>query len=228
MRHRTVRRATVAALAALGLATASACTADTADDPAETIATPTNTEGTDGTDTADTRSDEDDGDAAAPGLPASLHTADGAELGTVEFHERDGGVEVRAVLSGMDPGFYGFHIHAVGECEPDSASPDDPEDTGDFMSAGSHLNPTDAQHPDHAGDMPPLLVTESGDAELTFLTDRFTLADLEDEDGSAVIIHSDPDNFAHVPERYAAEGPDEDTTSTGDAGDRLACGVVGA
>lgn len=155
MRHRTVRRATVAALAALGLATASACTADTADDPAETIATPTNTEGTDGTDTADTRSDEDDGDAAAPGLPASLHTADGAELGTVEFHERDGGVEVRAVLSGMDPGFYGFHIHAVGECEPDSASPDDPEDTGDFMSAGSHLNPTDAQHPDHAGDMPP-------------------------------------------------------------------------
>ena len=71
-------------------------------------------------------------------------------------------------------------------------------------------------------------MTDSGDAELTFLTDRFTLADLTGRDGAAVIIHSDPDNYANVPERYATDGVDEDTTSTGDAGDRLACGVIGA
>ena len=49
---------------------------------------------------------------------------------------------------------------------------------------------------------------------------------LLDVDGSAIIVHSDADNFAHIPERYAEDGPDEDTLKTGDAGDRTACGVV--
>ena len=209
MRHRT----TIATLSALGLLGVSACATEN-----ET----TDAEGSDGTAAVTTQ------DPETEGLPASMNTADGAEIGTVEFLERDGGVEASAQFSGLEPGFYGFHIHGSGTCETDSAAPDDPEDTGDFLSAGGHLNPTGADHPDHAGDLPQLLVTDSGDAELTFLTDRFTLADLTDGDGAAVIIHSDPDNYANVPGRYATDGVDEDTTSTGDAGDRLACGVIGA
>lgn len=188
MRHRT----TIATLSALGLLGVSACATEN-----ET----TDAEGSDGTAAVTTQ------DPETEGLPASMNTADGAEIGTVEFLERDGGVEVSAQFSGLEPGFYGFHIHEIGTCETDSAAPDDPEDTGD---------------------LPQLLVTDSGDAELTFLTDRFTLADLTDGDGAAVIIHSDPDNYANVPGRYATDGVDEDTTSTGDAGDRLACGVIGA
>ncbi|MFB9071453.1 superoxide dismutase family protein [Citricoccus parietis] len=126
----------------------------------------------------------------------------------------------------MDPGFYGLHVHGIGECEPDSAAPDDPEDTGAFKSAGGHLGSQEADHPDHAGDLPTLLVQESGDAHLTFRTDRISLDDFEDEDGAAMMVHSAPDNFANIPERYAPDGPDEDTTGAGDAGDRLACGVI--
>jgi Cu/Zn superoxide dismutase len=55
-------------------------------------------------------------------------------------------------------------------------------------------------------------------------TDRFTIADLRDVDGSAVMVHSGPDNFANIPARYG--GPDQETLNTGDSGSRIACGVV--
>lgn len=56
------------------------------------------------------------------------------------------------------------------------------------------------------------------------VTDRFTLADLMDDDGAAFIIHENTDNFANIPERYG--GPDEETQQAGDSGPRIACGVV--
>jgi superoxide dismutase, Cu-Zn family len=79
-------------------------------------------------------------------------------------------------------------------------------------------------HGAHAGDLPSLLVTEDGEATLATATDRFSIADLRDADGSAVMVHSGADNFANIPARYG--GPDQETLSTGDAGSRLACGVV--
>ncbi|HRO31424.1 MULTISPECIES: superoxide dismutase family protein [Micrococcaceae] len=174
------------------------------------------------------------GDTASPGtggtpaFTAALKDAEGGDVGTVEFTEAEGAMELHVQATGMDPGFYGLHVHAIGQCEPDSAAPDNPDKTGAFLSAGGHLGGTETQHPEHAGDLPTLLVQESGDGHLTFHTDRFTAEDLDDEDGSALMIHSTPDNYANIPERYAPEGPDEDTTKTGDAGDRLACGVVEA
>ncbi|AJK68448.1 superoxide dismutase family protein [Corynebacterium marinum] len=161
-------------------------------------------------------------------LSVVLNDAEGTEFGTVEISEVNDALQISADLSGLEPGFYGFHIHQTGLCEPDSAAPGAPDDTGDFLSAGGHLGSDEADHPDHAGDLPQLLVKESGDAVLTFETDRLTLSDLEDEDGSAIMIHSGPDNYANIPERYASEGADEDSLNTGDAGSRLACGVVDA
>lgn len=169
-------------------------------------------------------------DRQDPYATADLMDADDTAVGHVEFYDRDGQTEVIAVAEDFDPGFYGFHLHAIGECEPDSADPDDPENTGDFMSAGGHLPADDAEdHPDHAGDMPVLLVNEDGTATMAFRTDRVDESLLmDDDDGTAVMVHSDPDNYAQVPERYLDdENPDQDTLDTGDAGDRLACGVIG-
>ncbi len=166
-------------------------------------------------------------DVAEPAATATLTTAEGEEVGTVVFSEADGGTEVRVDAEGLEPGFYGFHIHGTGLCEPNSAAPDDPETTGAFLSAGGHLGGEEADHANHAGDLPSLYVTESGQGSLMVLTDGFTPSELlAADDGNAVMIHENPDNFANIPERYAADGPDQATLNTGDAGARLACGVV--
>ncbi|AUS77384.1 superoxide dismutase [Actinoalloteichus sp. AHMU CJ021] len=166
---------------------------------------------------------EGDGVAAS----AVLVDASGNDVGTVRLREVTGGVEVVATVSDLEPGFHGFHVHQTGRCEPDSQSPSDPEKVGDFLTAGGHLGSGDDQHhPGHGGDLTSLFATEDGVAELTTVTDRFTIADLVDEDGAAFIVHAGPDNFGNIPERYAPDGPDSDTLSTGDAGDRVACGVV--
>lgn len=160
---------------------------------------------------------------------ASVKDVGGKVLGAVTFTEAENDLmEVDATFSGMDPGYYGFHIHGNGKCEPDSSAPDKPEETGAFLSAGGHLGNDDSEHPDHAGDLPSLLVNESGDAHLVFRTDRLTAENLRDDDGSAVMVHEGRDNFANVAERYATNGPDEATLNTGDAGARLGCGVVEA
>jgi Cu-Zn family superoxide dismutase len=76
--------------------------------------------------------------------------------------------------------------------------------------------------------MPSLLVKRNGTARLRLTTDRFTLDDLRDRDGSAVMVHAGPDNYANVPPRYAPNGPDQETLDTGDSGDRVACGRIAA
>jgi superoxide dismutase, Cu-Zn family len=146
---------------------------------------------------------------------AELRDAGGRHVGRAWFkeHRGDGAVTVFAHVRGLPPGFHGFHVHTTGVCEPP-----------DFMSAGGHLNPTGASHGSHAGDLPTLLINEDGSGMLAATTDRFSLADLRDDDGSAVIVHELADNYANIPERYG--GPDAATLSTGDAGGRIACGVV--
>ena len=218
---RTLPRAVIATLAATGLLTLSACASEENTQGNEittetTTATTTETTSAAGTDTE-----------TEPNLTATVTTAEGTEIGTAEFREQEGAVSITVGFSEMEPGFYGLHIHQIGVCETDSAAPNDPENTGDFLSAGSHLGAGESDHPDHPGDLPQLLVKDTGEAVMTVETDRFTLADLEDADGSALMIHSNPDNFANIPERYSPEGADQDTLGTGDAGSRLACGVIG-
>jgi superoxide dismutase, Cu-Zn family len=162
--------------------------------------------------------DDDDGDRGRRAV-AALHDAEGQRVGLVVFKERRGTVEVSAEVWEATPGFHGFHVHGVGLCEPP------------FTTAGGHYNPDNVSHPDHAGDMPTLLVNEDGTGELEFETDRFSLGELFDADGSSVILHAGRDNYANIPDRYTSSetgtpGPDATTLMNGDAGERAACGVV--
>ena len=163
--------------------------------------------------------------SAAKAPAATAHVADdqGGDVGTVTFTPEGGAVEVSADVHGLKPGFYGFHIHQTGKCEAhDHANMGEQKP---FTSAGGHFNPDNTSHPDHAGDMPSLLVTKNGDGHLSFTTDRFTVDQLTEGEGTAVMIHAGADNFANIPEHYAPH-PDEETLKTGDAGARAGCGVV--
>jgi superoxide dismutase, Cu-Zn family len=144
-----------------------------------------------------------------------LRNAAGQEIGKVKFDQERGGVSVEVKVRGLTPGFHGFHVHAVGNC----VGPD-------FASAGGHFNMPGHNHPMHSGDMVSLLANADGSGEVSFTTNSFMVADLFDADGSAVIVHGGPDNFANIPARYAPNGPDETTLATGDSGARTACGIV--
>ncbi len=144
---------------------------------------------------------------------ATLHDGSGNAVGTVEFKQERDAVEVEAKFDVLPAGFHGFHVHTIGDCTAPG-----------FTSAGGHLNPAGVDHGGHAGDMPVLLVKADGSAEASFQTDRFTVDELFDADGSAVIVHANADNYANIPAVYGP--PNAATLSTGDAGARFACGVV--
>jgi superoxide dismutase, Cu-Zn family len=181
---------------------------------------------------ADEAPDQNSGEAAEQAeaddeeLTAILVDPQGTEVGTVTFEEAEEGTEVSVDVTGLPPGFHGFHVHAVGVCEPDSASPSDPSMTGDFLSAGGHVGAGESDHGEHPGDLPSLYVAESGTGSMTAVTDALALTDLMDDDGSAVMVHEARDNYANIPERYGPGGPDQMTLNTGDAGARVACGPV--
>jgi Cu-Zn family superoxide dismutase len=151
----------------------------------------------------------------------------GTVLGTVVLQQVGGTLVVGGRLTGLSPGFHGFHVHAVGVCDPRAT---DPAGTVvPFLTAGGHLNPAGTTHGHHAGDLPVLLVTAGGTASSVTETDAVTLAQIFDADGSALIIHALPDNLANIPTRYSAAGvpgPDAATLATGDSGGRVACGVI--
>jgi len=153
-------------------------------------------------------------EASAVRAQVSLRDAEHTRVGSAKLTQRGGEVLVSVTTRGLTPGFHGFHIHAVGVCE------------APFTSAGGHFNLPGNPHPAHSGDMPVLLINTDGTGEARFETDRFGISDLFDADGSAIIIHAGPDNYANIPARYAASGPDEMTLATGDSGARAACGVI--
>lgn len=118
--------------------------------------------------------------------------------GVVRFLQRDDGVLVTAEISGLPQrGFFGFHIHEGASC------------TGaGFSDTRSHYNPGTTEHPNHAGDLPPLL-SAGGNAYLSVVSDRFRLAEVL---GKTVVIHSKADDFTSQP--------------AGNAGEKVACGVI--
>ncbi|AKE42033.1 Superoxide dismutase [Corynebacterium kutscheri] len=149
---------------------------------------------------------------------AELKNQSGEGVGTVEFTETDAGTKITVAAKGLTPGFHGFHIHSKAVCE------------GDFKSAGGHLHGMNQPHGDgyhpHAGDLPSLLINADGTGHLEVITDAVDEQLLFGTEGTALIVHEGRDNYANIPKRYAPDGPDEETLKTGDAGARIACGVI--
>ena len=140
---------------------------------------------------------------------ATLAGPDGQAVGEAALTQTPTGVLISAQATGLSPGAHGFHIHGVGACSPD------------FKAAGSHFAPGGEPHGflhedgPHAGDLPNLHAGADGDARAEYFTGAVTLdagADhsLFDEDGSAFVVHADPDDYLDV----------------GSAGARIACGVI--
>jgi superoxide dismutase, Cu-Zn family len=151
---------------------------------------------------------------------ATAHAAIKGEgiTGTAEFvehkHNIGSTVEITLTATGLKPGLHGVHLHAVGKCEPD------------FAAAGGHFDPgpaantdPDANHPFHMGDIPNLEVGADGKGTFKVTTSRVSLSDspvsLFDADGSAIIIHVNPDTGKTGPPKSGVSG-----------GPRAACGVI--
>ena len=138
--------------------------------------------------------------------------------GTADFVESQQGtgkiVNITVTVTGLKAGMHGVHLHAVGKCTPD------------FAAAGGHFDPgpagnpdPDANHPFHMGDIPQLSAGATGKATMKVATTRVTLSDgplsLFDADGSAIIVHGNPDQGITGEPRSGVSG-----------GPRVACGVI--
>ena len=153
---------------------------------------------------------------------AVLRKADGQAAGTASFDtNEEGSVVVTVKAENLAPGFHGMHVHSVGKCEPDSTPPTGGA-AGDFLSAGGHLQVNgNTSHP-ASGDLVSIYINDEGTGETVTVTDAF---DIEQILQTAIVIHEKPDNFGNIPTKYAP-APDEETLMTGDAGKRIACGVI--
>jgi len=140
---------------------------------------------------------------------AVLSSASGSKVsGTVTFTKDGGGVKVVADVTGLTPGKHGFHVHEFGDCSAPDAT-----------SAGGHYNPEKHQHADrtasdrHVGDLGNLEADASGKAHLDWTDKMLTLSGDNSIIGLTVIVHEKEDDLKSQP--------------VGNAGGRLACGVIG-
>ncbi|HVR18818.1 MAG TPA: superoxide dismutase family protein [Polyangiaceae bacterium] len=154
---------------------------------------------------------------------AVMLDAAGNQVALVRFGQHSVGSRVQITATGLSTGIHAFHVHANN----------DPTN-GDgcigptFVSADGHYNPAAVTHPNHAGDMP-VVFFSAGSPNFgfaNFITSNFTPDEVK---GRVVILHALADNCANIPERYTAAGvpgPDATSLATGDAGGRVACGVI--
>ena len=171
---------------------------------------------------------------------AELKDPRGRSVGTVNFRVTRSAMYVDARLWSnryvdgyVDPGvFHGFHVHANNDPVNGRGCQADPNASRStwFVSADGHLSATGQDHGAHNGDLPSPLVLDDGTARLSFTTDRIEPDVLR---RTAVILHAKPDNFGNVPvgtapDQYTANSSAAPalTARTGNASDRVACGVV--
>lgn len=130
-----------------------------------------------------------------------------AVVGTATFISENGSVRIEATVSGLAPGMHGIHVHENGDCSAPDAS-----------SAGGHFNPDSSSHggPDaaqrHVGDLGNLEAGQDSTAQYTRVDDVISLSGPNSIVGKALVIHSGEDDLTSQP--------------SGDAGERVACGVI--
>lgn len=145
-------------------------------------------------------------------LTVSIVNQDNEPIGEALLSEDENGVKIDLQVVGILPGVHGFHIHETGRCTAPY-----------FELAGAHFNPDNKAHGflnpigPHAGDLPNVVAASDGTINETIITKRVTLKkgekhSLLNKEGTALIIHSDPDDYL--------------TDPAGNAGDRIACGVI--
>lgn len=151
--------------------------------------------------------------AAASMAGAKLMAGDGSARGTASVTEAADGLHVLVKAQGLTPGIHAVHVHMTGTCT-----------TPDFASAGGHWNPTGRKHGMnnpagmHMGDMPNMTVGPDGSGAIEYVIAGGTISGgatpLLDADGAAVVIHAQADDNMSDP--------------AGNAGGRIACGVLAA
>lgn len=144
----------------------------------------------------------------SPAAKAVLIPTSGNDVqGVVTFTPSAAGIIVHADVTGLTPGAHGFHIHETGDCSAPDAT-----------SAGGHFNPSEHDHgaPEdahrHAGDMGNIVADETGHGILEWTDPNMQLSGDKSIIGRAVIVHADEDDYSTQP--------------TGNAGARVACGVI--
>lgn len=151
--------------------------------------------------------------APATTAHADIVNAQGATVGHATFTSTMTGVKISVSVSQLPPGVHGIHIHNVGKCDAPA-----------FTTSGGHFNPTNAHHGihnpmdphPHLGDLPNLTVDTSGKGNLKYFAKGVTLGEGPDSlfhpGGTALVIHAKADDLISDP--------------SGNAGARIACGVI--
>ncbi len=149
--------------------------------------------------------------ATPSGATVVLKDQKGNTVGNLVLTTGESGIALSAKFAGLPPGPHAFHIHEKGVCE------------GEFASAGGHFNPGHAKHGilndagRHAGDLPNLEIPSDGKLDIDLFLTGVSLTpgsptNLNDQDGSSFVVHAGPDDYK--------------TDPTGNAGGRIACGVL--
>ena len=138
----------------------------------------------------------------------SLEHTEGNVKGVIKFKQKpEKATIIKGIVKGLTPGKHGFHIHEFGDLSKGCES------------AGAHYNPDGVEHGSleqgHVGDLGNIVADQSGIARFQIKAER---VDLSDVVGRAIVVHADEDDLG--------KGGDEESLKTGNAGDRLGCGVI--